>query len=435
MATIILCGQLFTLPALEAQVVRVDAVTSAQKFFGNYRRDDGSLISIGRSDESVFTMDYRSGERHQLTADSSGTLSDSAEHGETLALRTDPRGVTLVARGGAASWAALRLPIVHNDVEFHDGDVTLRGTLWEPAGAGPFPAIILLHGAGQETRFAMRQYPYFFVSLGYAVLTYDKRGSGKSTGEWQPWNAGIDVLAADAAAAVQLLRARHDVRADHVGLLGISNGAWVTVRAATHTPGISFVIPIVGSGIPIWRQELYRIHNSGVALGLNANNVTALDQFMSGLYSSALFDSLPRPAAIARIDSLRLSAHGTPWLSVTPLAAFVSAPSGTVYDLGRESWRRELSYDPTADLRMLTQPMLAILGGADVDVPTRLVAASLSSNVPTSKHGTRMVYVIPGASHYLLLADDSARSTVDRFDPKLFETLRRWLALRAPLRR
>ena len=414
---------------VRAQVPGDSTVATARPFFGNYFRSDGTLVSIGRGEQSVFLMDYRTGSRDGLRSRGSGSLADPAT-GATITLRTRHGDTALVVQTTNRLWTARRQPLVRTDVQFHNDTVTLAGTLWEPVGRGPFPAIVLLQGAGEETRYAMRQYPYFFVSHGYAVLTYDKRGSGASTGDWHPWVAGTDVLAADAAAAVQLLRARSEIRPDDVGLLGISNGAWVTLRTAAHTPNIAFVIPVVGSGIPMWQQELYRIANEGRAHNLAPVDQAALERFMSALYSPLTFDSLPRLAAVARLDSLRAESHDTPWFAETPLAQFGDAPSATLLALGQQTWLRELSYDPSADLRTLRQPMLAILGGADHDVPTAIVASALRRDVPPNGGSQRTIVIIPGASHYLLLPDDPAKPTVDQFDPELFITLGRWLDAR-----
>jgi len=403
----------------------------ARSLFGNYKRADGSLVSVGRGVQSVFLMDYRTGERDDLRLGRADTIVDPARGMATLSLQMTGSDTVLSIRGSRATWTATRLLLTRTDVTFQDGGVTLSGTLWEPVGRGPFPAIVLLHGAGEETRYAMRQYPYFFVSRGYAVLTYDKRGSGKSTGDWHPWVAGIDVLSGDAAAAVELLRNQHEIRADRVGLLGISNGAWVAVRTATHTDNVAFVIPIVGGGGSLWGQELYRIHNEGRTHDLSKPDEAALDHFMSSLYSAELFDSLPRGAAIVKLDSLRASAKGAAWFAETPLAVFGDTPSTSLFDVGREAWRRELSYDANADLRSLRQPMLAILGGADQDVPSASVAAQLRGNYPHAGADHRTILIIPGASHYLLLRSDARRPTVDRFDPLLFTTLTRWLTAEA----
>ena len=69
------------------------------------------------------------------------------------------------------------------------------------------------------------------TGAGIAVLSYDKRGVGGSSGDWR--DATMDDLAADAAAALDFLGAHRGVRAGAAGLFGHSEGGWVVLRAAS----------------------------------------------------------------------------------------------------------------------------------------------------------------------------------------------------------
>ncbi|WP_427017424.1 alpha/beta hydrolase family protein [Pseudarthrobacter sp. P1] len=69
-----------------------------------------------------------------------------------------------------------------------------------------------------------------FASSGVAVLAYDKRGVGSSTGHWE--SATVDELAADAGAAVASLRGRARVDKGAVGVPRHSEGGWVALRLA-----------------------------------------------------------------------------------------------------------------------------------------------------------------------------------------------------------
>ena len=72
---------------------------------------------------------------------------------------------------------------------FTNGDVRLSYALDMPAGNGPFPAVVLVHGSGTIAKENLTWLSRPFVDQGYAVLRYDKRGVGQSTGTYS--NVGI----------------------------------------------------------------------------------------------------------------------------------------------------------------------------------------------------------------------------------------------------
>ena len=136
-------------------------------------------------------------------------------------------------------------PVI-KDVEFQSRGITLSGIIVIPAKA--VAAVVLVDGAGQTLRkTGMAQ---VLANQGIAALTYDKRGVGKSGGvyagpEVHTSNASpenLDLLAADATAAVDVLShkiARHPVP---IGLIGFSQGGWIAPLAATRSARVKFMV-------------------------------------------------------------------------------------------------------------------------------------------------------------------------------------------------
>jgi len=131
-------------------------------------------------------------------------------------------------------------PYQSQDVTFRNeaAGVTLAGTLTEPTGQGPFPAVVLLTGSGPEDRDeALFDHKPFAVLADYltrrgvAVLRFDDRGVGQSTGTLAGTTSAD--YAADARAALAWLRTRSDIGKNHVGLLGHSEGGTAALLAAT----------------------------------------------------------------------------------------------------------------------------------------------------------------------------------------------------------
>jgi dienelactone hydrolase len=117
------------------------------------------------------------------------------------------------------------------------GLTELEGIFLRPAGAGPFPAIAMLHGcSGLRTRSGgVQAKPRFwaehFRARGYVTLLVDSfstRGIDEvCTG--RHLLSPVRDRADDARGALRYLQARADVRTDRIGLLGWSNGAAATL--------------------------------------------------------------------------------------------------------------------------------------------------------------------------------------------------------------
>src|SRR5207253_3103596 len=96
-----------------------------------------------------------------------------------------------------------------------------------------------------------------FASQGFACLSWDRPGVGKSSGDYE--RQSFPDRAAEALAAVRFLRARADIRKDRVGLWGFSQGAAVAPLAASESSDVAFVIEVSGHQLPAWQQDLYRV--------------------------------------------------------------------------------------------------------------------------------------------------------------------------------
>ena len=134
--------------------------------------------------------------------------------------------------------------------------------LFIPEGEGPFPAVVIIHGAGTSRR-ANRWYLSVTAHLqenGIAVLLPDKRGSEKSEGSWV--GADFETLAGDTLAAVKHVRSQELFAPAGIGLIGMSQGGWIAPVAASRDQDIAFVVSMSGASVTPKEQLLYEeIHN------------------------------------------------------------------------------------------------------------------------------------------------------------------------------
>jgi pimeloyl-ACP methyl ester carboxylesterase len=145
-------------------------------------------------------------------------------------------------------------------VRFTCARATLAGTLYLPRGAGRHPAAVWVHGSGRARRlgFPKGVLPAL-VRSGVAVLSWDKRGVGASTGTCCPGDRGqFDLLAVDVEGALNALRARRDVDRRRIGIIGASQAGWVVPLAATrfgHT--LAFTAMVDAPAVSYGEEQLY----------------------------------------------------------------------------------------------------------------------------------------------------------------------------------
>lgn len=149
----------------------------------------------------------------------------------------------IIIREGGRVRVAPKVPLVTRDVTFRDGPVTLGGSLVLPMGRGRHPGIVVISRREDPLRTTFMGQGYWFAHLGYAVLKYDRRGSGQSSG---PSTKASNALAADGAAAAAYLASQPEVDSRRVGFFGIGEGAAISNLAGTMYKPVSFVVAVNG---------------------------------------------------------------------------------------------------------------------------------------------------------------------------------------------
>ncbi len=163
--------------------------------------------------------------------------------------------LSLVSR---AVFAAEPATAVTRDVTIPAGAVNLGATLYVPKGVTqPAPAVVLAHGSGPATRDELGFYIRTSLRMGLAVLAFDKRGTGQSTGVYEAFSVGnsdriFRALASDLVFAKQWLAMQPEVDPERIGLLGGSQAGWIMIQAAAQEP-VRFIV--VGAGVPVSAGE------------------------------------------------------------------------------------------------------------------------------------------------------------------------------------
>ncbi|MGH8028555.1 MAG: alpha/beta hydrolase family protein, partial [Arenimonas sp.] len=224
------------------------------------------------------------------------------------------------ADGSGARKAGRVYPTTHQDVVFHNGDVELHGQLSIPAGHGPHPAVVLVHGSGAATR-NIGFFTSLYERLGIATLSFDKRGAGESTGNWK--SAPFTDLAGDVLAGVALLKARADIDGRRIGLDGSSQGGWVGSIAASQSPDVAWLQVRVGSGVSVAENMLYEDIAAMRDLGLDAAQTAEVVAFDRELYTLAMSGG-----ARSEADAIAAKVIGKPWFRTLYPDGFKTSDNG-----------------------------------------------------------------------------------------------------------
>ena len=323
--------------------------------------------------------------------------------GRTLTGSLHQGGVTLPLILTRTSETAARLvrpqtpvppfPYRVEEVAFDNAEasgVRLAGTLTLPQGAGPFPAAILISGTGpqdrDETVFGHKPFAVWADALtrrGVAVLRYDDRGTGSSTGDFGA--ATIADFATDADAAFAFLAARSEIDPSRIGLIGHSEGGVIAPLVVQENVPVAWIVTIAGPAVKGGDIVTEQVRLIGLASGQSPTIVAANTARHRELMT--IIERHAQDGAAARRDVLAdLLAHG----------AIESQAEQTADQMSLDWFRWLVAHDPAASLAALDVPLLALYGGKDLQVPAEQNAPVLSRLKPDAE-----VVVLPGLNHLM----------------------------------
>jgi dienelactone hydrolase len=158
-------------------------------------------------------------------------------------------------------------PVVPAEVHVQRDEGMLAAYLYLPAGAGPFPGLVLNHGSTIHpgtSDFCRPGTAAVLTAWGYAVLLPHRRGYGNSAGlTWRQevtaelgtaeYDRALAVRlgheADDVVAAVDWLGARPEVVAGRMGVIGSSFGGIVSLLAAARCPRLRCAVDFAGAAM------------------------------------------------------------------------------------------------------------------------------------------------------------------------------------------
>lgn len=286
------------------------------------------------------------------------------------------------------------------DTAFDSAATRLAGQLIEPAGPSDpaRPLVVMVHGS-ERTAAIGSVYAYMLAAQGVSAVVYDKRGTGASAGMY---TQNFELLAEDAAAALEHARRLAAGRFGRAGFFGGSQGGWVAPLAATRTPA-DFVAIGFGLVVSPIEEDRAQLLEEARRMGLAAEEMAQVER-LSDATAELVRTHFAR--GFETLEAVRREIRDAPWA-----ATLAGEYSGDMLRMSDADLRRigrarfdnlELiwDYDAKAALAKLDVPLLWVLAEDDREAPierTRAVLAELAgAGRPID------VYLFPDTDHGMM---------------------------------
>lgn len=314
--------------------------------------------------------------------------------------------------------------------------VTLAGTLTLPKGKGPFPAVILVSGSGQQDRNSeiLGHKPFFVLAdyltnNGIAVLRYDDRGAGESTGD--PTNATSADFARDTEAALAFLKGCKEINKKKIGIIGHSEGGMIAPMVAANKKNkVAFLVLLAGPSLKgkeiLLEQQTLISRAAGESeeeIEKNRKMSKALFQFIEeNQKSSSLKEDLfgftknyitehklelPENFSVDQMAQLLANSYATPWITYF------------------------LLHDPKEDILKLKCPVLALNGEKDLQVVAQANINQFNSYAKESGNKQFTTKIFQDLNHLFQHcktgAPEEYAEIEETFAPEVLEFIKNWI--------
>lgn len=371
-----------------ASVTLLAPAAQAECKHGAYASDQGDFVVVAplpNAQSSGQRYLFRDGRRGS-TADDNAPVACT---GGAVTIRKND--------GGTERWN--QIPMTVTDTHFSSVETELAGRLIEPTAViAERPLVVMVHGS-ERTPALNSAYAYSLAAQGISVFVYDKRGTGASEGEY---TQNFELLAADAAAALNHARTMAQGRFSRSGYFGGSQGGWVAPLAATRSPAdfVAIGFGLVASPIEEDREQM---SSEARALGLNGDDLALINR-MSAATSRLLLSGFKE--GYKDFAGVKQELGQKSWAP-----KIQGEHSGEMLRLSEQELRRvgrarfdnlEIiwDYDALAALKRVNVPVLWILAGEDREAPIQTTRSALLSLMQAGKPVE--AYIFPATDHGMM---------------------------------
>jgi len=295
------------------------------------------------------------------------------------------------------------------EVTFKNGDITFAGTLSIPPKSGKHPAVVMITGSGPQNRDEsvagfkiFKVIADYLTTNGIAVLRYDDRGVGKSTGK-SVNESTSEEFSTDVIEAIKFLKGRSDINEKQIGLIGHSEGGLIAPMVAAKTDDVAFVAamggPAVnGAEIIIEQSKLIMLVNGTDKEKVEKDMVdtrVVFDMFLNGVSDEEIKGEM-RKQKLVEFEKLSEDEKA----KIADKDKWVEDDVDNVFNVFSSPWMRYfLKYEPVPALEKMKCPALMLFGELDLQVPPKQSEGAMRDAFVRGGNKDFEIKVIPKANH------------------------------------
>ena len=238
--------------------------------------------------------------------------------------------------------------IEKRNVAFTSNGLRLYGTLWKPKKSNGKGLFFVTSSQGND-RSGTNAEAYYFTNLGYTVFNYDKRGTGKSEGNWKL--ATMEELCSDDMNAVEFFSKISALPLSEIGIKGSSQGAIKIPYILSKLPGLGFGISISCPGGTLLESDLNHWKN------LNSSRIGKENMSEALKIQKAAYNYLAGNISYEALEQIKSKYSNRDWFK------YVWIPKR---DVQKDD---KLNFSGLPYFKKITQPVLVIQGLSDKVIP------------------------------------------------------------------
>jgi len=310
------------------------------------------------------------------------------------------------------------------EITFQSGSFTLVGDLRLPAGTGPFPVVLFVHGSGPIDRTFFGYYlPVMerMLRAGYAVFSWDKPGTGESTGRLigRVYHQRAQIV----LDAIEVMQAHPYIDPQRIGLWGISQGGYVMPLVLSMSQDVAFMMCVSCPGAAGDDQLAYKIMSLGMFCGdvpeEDADQRTVL---LAELDEARTFETYEeylhyREVLDAFADVSPYRQELLDLLAELGVSGAIPEEAWQANDPENEGW-----WNPVGVLEQVRIAVLAIFGDRDSNLDPIQGAYAWRKALEQAGNPDFRVEILPGVDHFLAISETSCiNEQEETFDQVLQE--------------